>query len=67
MEKSNVKYYRFSSGVVFKYDLDTLDFYVLNEEGVWEKNKYLISKFYDAASEYEEIDFDELDKKGKSR
>ena len=66
-EIKNERYFKFSNGVIFKYNLDTLDFYYLTNEGIWIKDENLKTKYYDASSDYYEITLDEVRNFGRKR
>lgn len=53
--EKDIKYYRFPNGTIFAYNQKTLNFYIQNVDGTWSLEPRLISIFYDAASDYEEI------------
>lgn len=60
--ESNVRdrYYQFSNGTIVRRSMKNLLFYTLDENNQWVTNGYAMSKFYDAASEYDEISEDEV-------
>ena len=49
------KYYRFSNGKIVKRDEKGV-FFSLDENGKWILDGHAMSKFYDAASDYAEIE-----------
>lgn len=65
------KFFKFDSGKIFKRELNTGLFYLLNENLEWVHTPSLMNQFFDASSNYEEINEESinsiLEGNGKTR
>ncbi|MBQ9120469.1 MAG: hypothetical protein IJY09_10545 [Lachnospiraceae bacterium] len=59
--KAGDRYYQFSTGLIMKRAEVNQLFYLLNDNGVWVVSGWAMGKFYDAASDYEEIFLSDLE------
>lgn len=64
---NDIKYYRLSNGLIFKYDKNSKNFYYLNKNNTWTFYAPLVSIFFDSASDYDEITVEQLKKEVEGR
>ncbi len=55
LDETQQKYYRYSGGKIVKHDTSKDLFYSLDENGVWQLDGHAMSKYFDSASEFVEI------------
>ena len=55
MHNKSIKYYKLSTGIIFKYDPNNKTFYYLDKNKTWKFYAPLLSIYLDPASDYEEI------------